>query len=113
MAHIDVSIEEWQYLPQHHVYVRQPTRHQANLELQIYWGWSVEVIVHSTFHFLVLDFVVEIRDSSRGNRYASPLDSYQGKLKGLLLLQVLEDARSVCYDDGNINRNPRLVLLIL
>ncbi len=92
MAHIYISVEEWQYLPQHHVYVRQPTGHQANLELQIYWSWRVKVIVYPTLHLLVLDFVVQIRYPCVGNRYASPLYCYQGKLKRLLLLQVLEYA---------------------
>ena len=92
MAHIYISVEEWQYLPQHHVYVRQPTGHQANLELRIYWSWRVKVIVYPTLHLLVLDFVVQIRYPCVGNRYASPLYCYQGKLKRLLLLQVLEYA---------------------
>ena len=61
MAHIDVSVEEWQYLPKHHVNVRQPTRNQANLELQIYGTRRVKVIVHPTLHLLVLDFVVKVR----------------------------------------------------
>ena len=113
MAHIDIGVEEWQYLPQHHVYVRHPTRHQANLELQIYWSWRVKVIVYPTIHLLVLDFVVQVRYPCVGNRYASSLDGNQWKLKCLLLLQVLEYARPIRYDDRNINRNPRLVLLIL
>lgn len=113
MAHIDIGVEEWQYLPQHHVNVRQPTGDQANLELQIYWSWRVKVIVYPPLHLLVLDFVVQVRYPCVGNRYASPLDSYQGKLKCLLLLQVLEDSRAISNHDRNINRNPRLVLLIL
>ena len=113
MAHIDVSIEEWQYLPQHHVYVRQPTGDQAYLELEVYWSWRIHVIVHPTFHFLVLDFIVQV--GNPGSRYGKsrPLHSNHWELKCLLLLQVLEDARSVCYDNRNIYGHPSLVLVVL
>lgn len=69
-----VRVEERKNLSKHHVDVVHPSTYKDDLVLDVDWRRRVDVVVDATLHFLVLDFIMEIRDSVLRQLDARALD---------------------------------------